>query len=71
MHYQYYNSHILLVINSKGIIRQLHTPFRVTERFTNSLVYVDEILTNEKDELLFVVNNRPLLHSNFRVVINF
>lgn len=71
MRYQYYNSHVLLVINSKGVIRQLHTPFRVMEQFTNSLVYVDEILTNEKDELLFVVNDHPLLHSNFRVIIHF
>ena len=71
MKYQYYKSHILLVINPKGVIRQLYTPFRAIERFTNSWVYVQEILTNEKDELLFVVNDHPLLHTNFTITINF
>lgn len=71
MHYQYFTSHILLVINAKGVIRQLYTPIKVMDRHAHSWVYVTEILTNEKDELFFVVNGKPLLHGNFKIVINF
>jgi hypothetical protein len=71
MKYHYYTSSILLVINPKGHIRQLYTPFRVQEQINDSWVYVDEILTNEKDELLFMVNGQPTLHHNFRITISF
>ena len=71
MKYQYYQSHTLLVINQQGAIRQLHTPFRVLEVATNILVYVDEILTTDKDELIFMINNQPHPYHRFRINILF
>lgn len=71
MHYQYYQSHTLLVINQHGAIRQLYIPFRVLEVNTNIMVYVDEILTTDKDELIFMVNNQPHPYHRFKITIQF
>jgi hypothetical protein len=71
MKYQYFNSDILLVINPKGQIRKLYTPFRAQTLANNSWVYVNEILTNGKDELIFIINSQPMLHHHFRIVIDF
>src|SRR3712207_9190320 len=59
MHYQYYNRNVLLVVNVSGQIRLLYTPFRVlcivaSGRIPlNTLVYVEEIWSNDKDELQY------------------
>jgi len=71
MKYQYYKPNILLVINPKGEIRKLYAPFRVMERSSNVWVYVDEILSNERDELFFVIRNITYLHTRFSIRINF
>ena len=71
MKYQYFNSHVLLVINGHGAIRRLYCPFRVQEVNTNITVYVDEILTNEKDQLFFIVNSQPFPYHHFRITIQF
>ncbi len=71
MKYQYYRPNILLVINPQGLIRQLYMPLRVLNNMTNAWVYVDEIQSNDRDELFFVVNNQALLHSLFTITIYF
>ena len=71
MKYQYFNSHVLLVINGQGAIRRLYTPFRVLEVDTGIMVYIDEIVTNDKDELIFMVNNQPHPYHRFRITILF
>lgn len=71
MKYQYFNSHVLLVINGQGAIRRLYCPFRVLEMNTNIMVYVDEILTTGEDELIFMVNNQPHPYHRFRITILF
>lgn len=68
-----YNNNVLLVINQKGIIKTLYTPFRVfcTESVGNlkkdSYVYVEEVLTNQKDDILFVIFNGSYLHHYFKI----
>jgi hypothetical protein len=71
MQYQYFNSRILLVVNPKGLIKKLFTPFRVQDRINNSWVYVDEILTNESDELIFLIGTQQYPHHNFVITIHF
>ena len=77
MHYQYYNSNALLVINKKGKIRILYTPVRV-KCIDNRcglklgvIVYVDEILFNEKDELIYMIGNLTYFHRHFKIEMLF
>ena len=75
--YKYYNSRTLLVINSKGLIKELHTPFRVlcsndiSSIPRNTYVYVEEVLTNNKQELLFLINGKTYSHKHFSIHIKF
>ena len=74
----YYDSSSILVINPKGQIRKLYTPFRVLCISTiincvekGSWVFVDEVKSNRKDELIFVVGGRPYPYQHFQIHINF
>lgn len=74
----YYDSGSILVINPKGKIRKLYTPFRVLciETVNNwlkkgSWVFVDEVKTSAKDQLLFVVAGISFPHRHFQIQINF
>jgi hypothetical protein len=75
--YYYVNPHTLLVVNPKGQIRILYTPFRVKcitplpGIRTNSWVYVEKVGSTPKDELLYTINNESYPHKFFRLVINF
>ena len=60
-----------MVINSQGEIRKLYTPFRVLAHATDLSVYIDEVLTNEHNELFYMVNGLPIIHHHFRININF
>jgi hypothetical protein len=77
LHLQYYNSHTLLLINQQGKIRMLYTPFRVicvipTERIAQGLrVYVDEVVSNKQDELLYVIFNAPYSYKYFKLPVMF
>ncbi len=58
-------------------MRQLHTPFKVqcTEDIgrykKGSIVYVDEVATGEKDELIYHIGEGAYFHKNFRITANF
>lgn len=73
MHYQYYRPDCLLIINSKGRIKILYTPFKVkvinpVGRFPLNLwLWVDEVKSNEKDQLLFIIFNEAYLYSFFKI----
>ena len=73
--YQYYDPKTLLLVNQKGVIKTLHVPFRVecvekAEGMTEGvIVYVEEVHTNEKAELFFLVFGRTYLHSHFRLLL--
>ena len=74
---QYCDKTSILIINSRGIIRQLHTPFKVkccTEvgRFkVGSIVYVEEVTAGEKDDLIYHIGEGAYFHKNFRISANF
>lgn len=77
MKYQYFNSNILLLINSKGKIRKLYTPFRVRVQGQESgltvktIVYVEEVLCNDKDELLFSILGEIYSYKYFELIARF
>ena len=67
----------ILIINSRGVIRQLHTPFKVkcvedVGRYkTGSIVYVEEVDAGDKDELIYHIGEGAYYHRNFRITANF
>ncbi len=74
----YHDPWSILVINPRGQVRKLYTPFRVLciEPATNWLkkgawVFVDEVKSSDKDELIFIVGGHQFLHRHFRIQINF
>jgi len=77
LHLQYLNSNTLLLVNQKGQIRMLYTPFRVVcisavNRINlNTWVYVDEVLSTDKDELQYVIFNQPYSYKHFKLPLMF
>lgn len=69
--YQEYYSQILLLIDCKGQIQKLYTPFRVINKSNDCWAYIDKVLTSSNDELIFVIDSYFYPHYNFRIVINF
>ena len=77
VHYQYYHNNVLLVVNVSGQIRLLYTPFRVlcivaSGRIPlNTWVYVEEIWSNDKDELQYVIFGNAHSYKSFYLPIKF
>ena len=75
--YHYYHSNALLVVNTKGLIRVLYTPFRVlcnsaTSRIPpNTWVYVEEVYSNQQDELQYVIFGAVHSYKHFTIPIQF
>jgi hypothetical protein len=73
MHYQYFRPDCLLIINPKGRIKILYTPFKVkcivaVSRFpVSAWLWVDEVRSNNRDQLLFVVFNEVYPYSHFQI----
>ena len=74
---QYCDSTSILIVNSKGIIRLLHTPFKVqcyedVGRYKcGSIVYVEEVTPGERDELIYHIGDGAYFHKSFRIIANF
>ena len=73
--YHYYDTKTLLVVNAKGVIRTLHTPFRVqciqaidTIPLHASL-YVEEVHAGERGKIYFTVFGRTYQHHCFQLLI--
>jgi len=74
----YHDSGCILVINPKGKIRKLYTPFRVlciesvNKRVKKGAwVFVDEVKASTKGQLIFVVAGLAFSHRHFQIQINF
>lgn len=67
----------LVVVNEKGKLRRIYTPFRVlcfssSGNITkNTWVYVTKISANDKRELLYLIGEEYHLFESFRIYINF
>jgi len=68
-----YNS--VLVVNPEGKLRQVFTPFRVKAKDSPSVnkqvFIVQEVRSTEKDELVFIINDKHFFHHHFVLDIHF
>ena len=76
-HVQFNDSSSILIINSKGIIRQLQAPFKVqcsedTGRYKKGVfLYVEEVAAGDNDQLIYFIGDAAYYHRCFRIVANF
>ncbi len=74
---KYCDATSILIINSRGKIKQLYTPFQVrcnedVGRFKmGSIVYVEEVAAGERDELIYLIGEGAYFHKYFRITANF
>lgn len=56
----------ILVVNQKGKMKRIHVPFKVYVYEQPSVSYfVDEVLTTEKDDIVYIINSKPYYHHHF------
>jgi hypothetical protein len=73
----YFDEHSVLVINPKGKIKRLYTPFRVRcidpldKIPLNTWVRVDRVTSTEQVPLLYQINGNWYGHDHFSILINF
>ena len=76
----YYDHFCLLVVNSKGKIKKLYTPFRVLcirdidqlPGFKKGLTfYVDEVWESLEDKLIYLIYRNKIPYSYFQLFIRF
>jgi len=73
----YYHTNALLVVNTKGLIRVLYTPFRVLSGAAiyripqNTWVYVEEVYSNQRDELQYLIYGTAYSYKHFTIPIQF
>ncbi len=73
----YHDSKSILVINPKGHIRQLFTPFRVYRTAEIAVpakgawVYVDEVQIDKTDRLLYLIGGKLYPYHLFEIRIHF
>jgi hypothetical protein len=76
-HVQFVDPFTVLVINAKGYMRQVYTPFRVQTILpagqipVNAWVYVDGVWQDKKDRLLYLVGGKLYPYWCFRLQILF
>lgn len=69
------SSHSVLLVNAKGRLKKLYTPFRVicTEPHgaltVGTRLYVDEVYATNKDELVYIINGQSYLHKNISIPV--
>lgn len=75
--YYYYDGQSILLVNHKGKIRRLYTPFKVLCIDTigalrcGVYVYVDEVRHSAKGQLIYLIQGKEYMHENFCIQIGF
>ena len=73
IHYCDYNS--ILVVNSKGKLKQMFTPFTVVARQQTNCpgmkYVVTEVRTTREDKLVFCINDKFYYYHQFEIELNF
>ncbi|HYH16496.1 MAG TPA: hypothetical protein VD794_14805 [Flavisolibacter sp.] len=70
---KYCDSNSILLINSSGLLRRLYCPFRVKSKASlesfkpRTILWVDEVAANSKDELIYYVLGKPYKHLHFEL----
>jgi hypothetical protein len=72
---QYCSSNSILVINPTGRLRQVFTPFRVSgiepQDGKRRVYIVDEVRSDGKDQLIYIICGQPYHHFHFTIDIRF
>jgi len=77
IHLQHCDPFSILIINKSGRLRRLYTPFKVLCLLdigsikANMGVYIEEVATNDKDELVYLVAGIAYNHHYFRILAVF
>ena len=67
----------ILVINHKGRLRKLYCPFRVVSLKAvghipiDSFCYVESVMADNRDLILYQIGENYFPHSNFQIIISF
>lgn len=76
-HIKYCDPHSLFIINSKGRLRRIYTPFRVLclkdigDIPESTEVYIEEVASTDKDELVYYVAGVAYKYDCFRILAKF
>lgn len=77
MESKYCDNGSILLINSSGVLKRLFCPFLVRCREGAAsfkpglLVRVEEVASNSKDELFYLIFNKPYHHYLFEITASF
>ena len=77
MEVKFINCNSVLLINPMGKIRRLYTPFKVVcieaihDIPINTSVFVDEVLNNDQDQLIYQINGVLYLYKYFQIGAKF
>ena len=77
MEVKFINCNSVLLINPLGKIKRLFTPFKVVcidpvnGIPINTLVFVDEVLNNDQDQLIYHINGALYLYKYFQIAAKF
>jgi len=64
----------LLVVNSKGELKRIHCPFLarcmipIKKLLANEAYVIDMVKTDLSEEIVFIIQGRPFLHSFFNIL---
>ncbi len=64
----------LLVVNSKGELKRIHCPFLarcmipIKNLLINEAYVIDMVKTDLSEEIVFIIQGRPFLHSFFSIL---
>ncbi|WP_026896768.1 hypothetical protein [Daejeonella oryzae] len=73
----FYDERTLLVVNPKGLLKQLHVPFQVKCIIpsglikTNTMVYVDAVAQHQKFRIMYRVLNQWIPYQHFQIMIRY
>lgn len=73
-HVQYCSSNSVVVINPVGRLKQVYTPFRVTQMTADGRrrwLIVDEVRSTKEDKLVYVINGTAYFHHYFSIDVQF
>lgn len=74
---KYCDDQSILLVNQAGILKRLYCPFIVQCRNDVGIIksgtrlWVDEVMTNKQDELIYLILGAPYLYSFFIIRASF
>ena len=74
---KYCNANSILIVNSTGKLGKLYCPFRVQSIRKSpyfkpgTLLWVDEVVSNEENELIYFIFGKGFQHSSFVLKVSF